>query len=433
MIQAETERCAGIDVGKQRLAVCVMAGPLAGEPVTEIREYATTNTELERLRDWLLEQGVTHVVMESTGSYWKPIFNVLEERLGVYLANAQEVKNRKGHKTDKKDAWWLAHLLRHAMIRPSYVPPRGLRELRDLTRRRKKMLGNATSERNRVEKVLQDANVKLSSALSDIFGVSGQQMLEALLEGKARPEEIAAFARGRAKQKVPEIIEALTGHRMSDHHRRLIRFSLDHLVFLEKQILELDEAIVGKITELGYLKEWELLRTLPGLQETSAASVLAEVGPEVGSFASSKHLGSWAGLCPGNNRSAGKEKGSKTNRGNHWLRAALTECAWAAAAKKNCFLKEKFWRIATKKQRKPPAVVAVAHTLLTLVYNVLSTRQPYQERGQPVLDEKKQQRLIRHHVKRLGKLGVRTRTVLISDPVPPAGSTQKKPTRTTKH
>lgn len=407
MISAEIERCAGIDVGKERLAVCIMVGPLAGEPRVEIREYGTTNTELEQLRDWLLAEGITDTVMESTGSYWKPVFNILEDKVRVYVANPQDVKNRKGHKTDKKDSWWLAHLLRHAMIRPSFVPPRGLRELRDFTRRRRKMIGHATAERNRIEKVLQDANVKLSSVLSDIFGASGQLMLEALLEGKAQPEQIAAFAKRRAKQKIPEIIAALEGHRMDDHHRKMIRFSLDHLEFLEKQIIRLDEEIAVKIKELGYVQEWELLQSLPGFQDMSAANVLAEVGPDMQPFPSSKHLGSWAGVCPGNNRSAGKSKGSKTTRGNRWLRAALTECAWGAAAKKDCFLREKFWRLATKKQRKAPAVVAVAHTLLMLVYQVLTTRRPYQERGQPILDEQQKQRIIRHHIRRLGKLGVK--------------------------
>jgi transposase len=406
MIQAEIERCAGIDVGRQRLAVCVMVGPLAEEPRVEIREYGTINPELERLRDWLKEEGVTHVVMESTGSYWKPIFHVLEDSVRVYLANAQEVKNRKGHKTDKKDSWWLAHLLRHAMIRPSFIPPRAIRELRDFTRRRKKIIGVATSERNRIEKTLQDANVKLSSALSDIFGVSGQLMLEALLEGNATPEQIAQLAQRRAKLKVPEIIASLEGHRMSDHHRKMIRFSLEHLRFLEQQISELDEEIAAKIREAGYIPQWELLQTIPGFQQASAANVLAEVGPDTQPFASQRHLSSWAGICPGNNRSAGKSKGSRTTRGNRWLRGTLTECAWAAAATKSCFLKEKFWRLATKKQRKAPALIAVSHTLLQLVYQVLSTGQPYQERGSLILNEKQKERVIRHHIRRLGKLGV---------------------------
>lgn len=411
MIAAEIERCAGIDVGKERLAVTVMVGPLAGEPRTETREFGTITAELNRLRQWLQAEGVTHVVMESTGPYWKPVFNVLEDTVKVYLANPHQVKNRKGHKTDKKDSWWLAHLLRHAMIRPSFVPPRGLRELRDLTRRRRKIIGVATSERNRVDKILQDANVKLSSALSDIFGVSGQLMLEALVEGKGTPESIAQFARRSAKRKIPEIIAALEGHRMSDHHRQMIRYSLEHLRFLEQHIQELDKQIVAKIEALGYTRQWQLLQTVPGVKENSAASVLAEVGPDMDQFGSEKNLSSWAGVCPGNNRSAGKNKGSKTTKGNRWLRGTLTECAWGASGKKNCFLKQKFWRLATQKQRKPPATMAIGHTLLVLCYQVLKSGRPYQERGLPVMDQNQRNRLIRHHVRRLGKLGIRVRSL----------------------
>lgn len=422
MISAEIERCAGIDVGKQHLAVCVLVGPLAGEPRAEFREFGTISAELERLGQWLQAEGVTHVVMESTGSYWKPIFNVLEDKVRVYLANPQEVKNRKGHKTDKQDSWWLAHLLRHAMIRPSFVPPRGLRELRDLTRRRRKMIGVGTSERNRVDKILQDANVKLSNALTDIFGVSGQLMLEALLEGKATPEQIAQFAKGSAKRKVPQIIAALEGHRMSAHHRQMIQYSLEHLRFLEEHIAELDEQIVAKIDALNYGSQWQLLQTVPGMKANSAASVLAEIGPDMSQFETEKHLSSWAGVCPGNNRSAGKNKGSKTTKGNRWLRGALTECAWGVSGKKNCFLKDKFWRLVSKKQRKPPATIAIAHTLLVLAYQVLKTGKPYQERGLPAMDEKQKNRLICHHVRRLGKLGIRVHSLPVAkNPKPRKG------------
>src|SRR6202023_2304291 len=201
MISAAIERCAGIDVGKKFLAVCVMVGPLEGEPRVEIRKFGTIRAELEGLRDWLKQEGVTQGGMESTGSYWKPVFNVLEEAVRVYLANPQEVKNRKGHKTDDKDGWWLAHLLRHAMIHPSFIPPRRIRELRDLTRRRARLQGAGTAEKNRVQKILEDANVKLGNVLSDVFGASGQLMLDALIEGKAAPEEIAQFAQRRAKKK----------------------------------------------------------------------------------------------------------------------------------------------------------------------------------------------------------------------------------------
>ncbi|MCU1235571.1 MAG: transposase family protein, partial [Candidatus Solibacter sp.] len=240
MICAAIERCAGIDVGKKWLSITIMIGPLDGEPRVVKRRYGVNVADLNRLRDWLVSESITHVVMESTGSYWKPIFNVLESSVKVYLANPQEVKNRKGHKTDDKDGWWLAHLLRHAMIRPSFIPPRPIRELRDLTRRRAKLNGAGAAERNRVQKVLEDANVKLGNVLTDVFGASGQLMLNALMEGEDNPEEIAQFAKGRAKKKIPQIAAALEGHQMSDHHRKLIRYSLEHMSFLEEQILELD-------------------------------------------------------------------------------------------------------------------------------------------------------------------------------------------------
>lgn len=413
MICASVERCAGIDVGKKFLAVCVMAGALEGEPRVERRRYGTNRADLESLRAWLQQEGVTHVVMESTGSYWKPVFNVLEEAVKVSLANPQEVKNRKGHKTDDKDGWWLAHLLRHAMIHPSFIPPRAIRELRDLTRRRKRLLGNGTAEKNRVQKVLEDANVKLGNALSDVFGVSGQLMLEALLEGHRPPEEIAQLAQRRAKKRIPEILAALEGHQMSDHHRKLIRYSLEHLGFLEDQIVALDGDIAEKIQQAGLETAWRLLQTVPGVQARSAANILAETGTDMTQFPSESHLSSWAGLCPGNNRTAGKNRSSHTTGGNPWLRSALTECAWAAAAKKNCFLKDKFWRITARSGgKKPPALVAVAHTMLRLIYQVLSTGQPYADKQAPPLGEEQKKRMIRHHLRRLGRLGIRVRTGL---------------------
>jgi transposase len=408
MISAAIERCAGIDVHKKFLAVCVMVGPLDGEPRVEKRRYGTTVAELNELREWLRGHNVTHVVMESTGSYWKPVFNVLEEAVKVYLANPQEVKNRKGHKTDDKDGWWLAHLLRHAMIHPSFIPPRVIRELRDLTRRRKRLLGNSTSERNRVQKILEDANVKLGSVLSDVFGASGQLMLDALLQGQATPEQVAQLAQRKAKKKIPQIIAALEGHQMSAHHRKMIRYSLEHLQFLEEQIIKLDDDIAVKIREGQLEPQWQLLQSVPAIRETSAASILAETGGEMTPFPSVKNLTSWAGLCPGNNRSAGKNKSSRTTGGNPWLRSSLVECSWAASVKRNCFLKEKFWRIVSKSREhnKGPALIAVAHTLLQLIFQVLSTGKPYVERGLPPLDERQRNRMIRHHVRRLGKLGI---------------------------
>src|SRR5215471_17495894 len=407
MISAAIERCAGIDVGKKFLAVCVMVGPLQGEPQVEIRQFGTIRSQLDALRDWLKQQGVTHVVMESTGSYWKPVFNALEDTVKVYLANPQEVKNRKGHKTDNKDGWWLAHLLRHAMIHPSFIPPRAIRELRDLTRRRKRLLGAGTSERNRVQKVLEDANVKLGNVLTDLFGVSGQLMLEALLKGQATPEEMAQFAKGRAKKKIPQLIAALEGHQMSDHHRRMIRYCIEHMRFLEEQIEQLDQDIGAKIREAGLEPQWRLVQSVPGVQETSAAAILAETGTDMTQFPSEKHLSSWGGICPGNNRSAGKNRSTHTTRGNRWLRGTLTECAWAAAAKNASSRTSSGGSAPKSGGKKAPAVIAIAHSLLILTYQVLSTGQAYQEKQAPVSDPRHKQRMIRHHIRRLGKLGVR--------------------------
>jgi len=421
MIAAEIERCAGIDVGKKWLAVCILVGPLNAEPRREIRRFGTNVADLEALRDWFRQEGITHAVMESTGSYWKPVFNILEGALTVYLVNPHQVKARRGHKTDNKDGYWQAHLLRHAMILPSFIPKRGIRELRDLTRRRKKLLGTASSEKNRVQKVLEDANVKLGNVLSDLFGVSGQLMLDALLRGKAQPQEIAQCAKRSARRKIPELIAALEQHGMSDHHRRVIRLSVDHMAFLEKQITELDEAIMAKIEEEDLVRQWELLQSVPGISPTSAATILAETGADMQQFGDEQHISSWAGVCPGNNRSAGKSKSSHTNKGNPWLRSALTECAQGAVRKKNCFLKDKFWRIATKHGgKRGPAVIAVAHTLLRFVFQVLATGQPYREQGASPLTPQQQERMIRHHIRRLGKLGVAVR-------VGPAPRTAPKP------
>jgi len=426
MIAAIIERCAGIDVGKKFVAICIMTGPADGEARSEIRNFGTTVAELKQAREWIVSNGRTHVILESTGSYWKPVFNILEGHVEVALANPEEVKARKGHKTDNKDAWWLAHLLRHGMVTPSFIPPSPQQELRDLTRRRRKLIQSAAAEKNRVSKVLEDANVKIGSVLSDVFGVSGQLMLEALLEGKADAAEVACFAKRRAKQKLPSIIAALEQHQMTDHHRTMIRLSLDHMRFLEEQLTVIDELIRQKIHEAGYEKQFELLRTLPAVEE-NAAAILAEMGPDPAPFPSAKHLGSWSGLCPGNNRSAGRSKSSHTTKGNRWLRAALAESAWGGSRMKEGHLRQKFWRIAAKgepKRSRPIAVVAIAHDLLKLAFFVLQRGTPYEEqRGKPMSDQQ-QQRLIRNHLRRLGKLGIR----LSPSPAPSPSKCRRKAT-----
>jgi transposase len=404
-MKAVVERCAGIDVGKTVLNVCVMTGPADLEPEVELGKFGTFNAELNRLRQWLLETGCTHVVMESTGSYWKPVYAALESSgIKVILANGEDVKARRGHKTDWNDCQFLANLLRHGMIRASFIPPQAIRDLRDLTRRRRQLIGDATSERNRVQKVLEEANIKLGSVLSDIFGVSGQLMLEKLLEGEPNMEAIANLAQRKARMKIPEIVQALEGHRLRDHHRRMLRLSLEHLAFLEQQISAIDAEALQLIQREGYQTAFDLLQSIPGVQQISAAALLAETGADMSVFPSEAQLSSWLGVSPGNRTSAGKNRSAAISRGNRWARTALVECAWAAVSKKDCHLKERFRKLCVKGRK--PALIAVAHSLAVIIHRTLHTGIPYQEPNQPAPDERKRQRLIRHYVRRLGKLGV---------------------------
>ena len=404
MIHAVMERCAGIDVARRQLNVCVLTGAAAEEPGKEFRQFGTHPAELETLRLWLKDRGCTHVAMESTGSYWKPVFEALEEDMTVLLANAEDIKGRRGHKTDWLDCEWIAHLLRHGLIRPSFIPPRAVRDLRDLTRRRRQLIADAASERNRVQKVLDEANVAIGRVLGDVFGVSGQLMLEKLLEGETDVRAIAELAQRSAKRKIPELLKVLEGHRMRDHHRRLIRLSFEHLAFLETQIAAIDGAIAGLLEESGLSRANDLLMSLPGVKETSAAAILAETGSDMSVFPTAGHLSSWAGVAPGNNVSGGTAKPSGISRGNRWMRTALVECAWGAAKAKDSPMKEQFARLSVKGRKK--ALVAVAHSLAILIYKVLATGEPWQPGNTRALEERKRQRLIRHYVRRLGKLGV---------------------------
>lgn len=327
------ERCAGIDVGKRFLFCCVLTGAANEEPHSQTLRFDATVPALERLREWLQAEGVTHVAMESTGSYWIPIFNVLENQFAIVLANPEEVKNRKGHKTDRNDAKHIADLLRHEHIRSSYIPPKPIRQLRDLTRRRIQLTQDATRERNRVQKLLEQVNVKIGNVLTDVFGVSGQDMILALLEGHSTPEQIADLARGQAQRKIPQLIEALEGHRMSDHCCLLIRSCLRHLGCLQEEIETLDDEILRRMRTPPFEPAFDLLQTVPGVGRLSAATILAETGTDLSPFPTPEQLASWAGLCPGNRESAGIQKGRQTTHGNPYLRTALVQCAWAATRK----------------------------------------------------------------------------------------------------
>jgi transposase len=408
MIPAIIERCAGIDVGKKFLAVCVTTGPANEEAQAEVRKFGTVRHELESLRKWLQSEGCTHVVMESTGVYWKPVLNILEDdrqyNLKVILANPQQVKAITGHKTDPHDARWLAHLLRHGMIRPSFIPPRAIRELRDFTRRRKQMIGIAADERNRVQKVLEDANVKIGDVLSDVFGLSGQLMLEALVnglggDGPPSAFDIAQLARGHAKKKLNELTAALEGHQMRDSHRTLIRHAMRHMAFLAEEIEALDQDIAALIGQANLTPAYELLQTIPGIKSQAAATILAESGPDMKQFPKAANFSSWSGLAPGNNESAGKKKRAPAMKGNPHIKTALVEAAWSATRTNQSEFQDRYQRLRPKIGHKR-AIVASAHTLALRIYEVLESALPYQPYG-GTLTPCSVNRLVRHHTRRL--------------------------------
>lgn len=405
MIPAVIEHGAGIDVGRKFVDVCLMVGAAQAEPKQETRRFSTLNEDLERMHQWLKENHVTHAAMESTGSYWRPIYNILDDgEMEIVLANSQHVKNLRGHKTDRNDARWIAHLLRHAMIRPSFIPNRETRELRDLTRRRKQMVSCAAEERNRVQRVLQEANVQLGTVLSDVFGESGLHMLDALMNPDATPEQIAELSVRQARKKIPLLKKALEGHRMTDHHRKLIRHSMEHLAFLEEEIAELDNEISGHVKAHAALrKATELAQSVTGIKEIAAAAIIAETGADIKQFPDGGKLSSWVGTCPGNNITGGKRKSAPARKGNPWACRALVECAWSATRKKGSEA-QRYYEHLKHGHKHKPALVATAHLLTLQLYEALATGAPYVEKSQGELPPSKVQRLVRHHSRRLTKL-----------------------------
>jgi len=387
----------GLDVHKETVVGCVMGSGIK----KEIRTFSTMTGDLFRLKGWLSEKGITHVAMESTGPYWKPVFNVLEDSFEVILVNARHIKNVPGRKTDVKDSEWICKLLRSGLLAASFVPPQGIRELRDLTRYRRKLTQTISSEKNRIQKVLEDANVKISSVLSDTFGVSGMEMIEAIMEGNLSVEQISELAKGRLKSKKAEIKESLVGN-FRDHHRFMIQASLGQIGSLEKTIADLDQEIDRKLE--GYHQEYELLQTIPGVKEQGAASIIAEIGVDMDTFPSEGHLSSWAGMSPGNNESAGKKKSGKTTHGNKNLRAILTQCAWAASKTKNTYLSAKYHSLVGRRGKKR-ALIAVGHKILIMAYHILKNGVPYKELGKHYLIHRREDKIVKSHVKRLQDIG----------------------------
>lgn len=405
MISAVREKCAGLDVHRDSVVACLMWGPAQGEAQWEIEKFGSTVGELEKLKAWLEARTCQEVVAESTGPYWEPVLHVLEGSCKFRLANPQEVKNRKGHKTDKKDAWWLAHLFRHDMIRASYLPARPVRELRMLTRRRRELVRSAAQEKNRVQKLLEQSSIKLRSVLSDVFGASGAAMLDALiLQGESDPQQLAALAKGSLTKKKEQIAAALEGFHLPAAHRFLIRQTLEHLAGILQQIDELELEIERYIqAHPQFAQSAKLLESIPGFNQVSAAETVAEVGPDVKAFASAAKLSSWAGVCPGNHESAGKRTTSRTTKGNPYLRATLNQSAWASSHQMGSSFQARYRHFSPKLQHKG-AIIAVAHALVYAIYNVLTYQRPYRQVAMAEIGEAQAKRLIRHHQHRIKHL-----------------------------
>jgi transposase len=397
------ERVCGLDVHKQTVAVCVRVPGSKGTRAQHVRTFGTTAAELLALRDWLEAHGVTHVAMESTGVYWKPIYYVLEERFACLLVNAAHVKQVPGRKTDIKDCEWIAQLLEHGLLRGSFVPPAPIRELRDLTRYRKVLIQDRTREANRLHKLLEDAGIKLASVATDVLGVSGRAMLDALVHGTTDPDVLAELARGKLRAKLPALRQALAG-RFRPHHAFLVSQLLAHLDYLDEMITTLSERIEAAIAP--FADELARLDTIHGVARRTAEVLIAELGVDMRQFPSDRHLASWAGVCPGNNESAGKHKSGKTRRGNRWLRAALTEAALAAIRTSNSAFAAPYRRIMRHRGHKK-AVTAVAHAMLVTAYHLLARQTTYQELGADYFDRRHAERVTRRAVQALERQGYR--------------------------
>lgn len=398
-------RVAGMDVHKDTIVVCIRIVDAAGKVKEIIRTFGTMTDDLLALLDWLVQNQVTHIAMESTGVLWKPVWNLLEAGTWeMLLVNPKELKHVPGRKSDVGDSQWIAHLLACGLLKSSYVPKRGQRDLRDLTRQRAQLAGEHTRCVNRIHKVLQDANVKLSSVATDVMGVSGREILEALVKGNDDPNELAELARGKLRAKLPELKRALQG-RVTPHHQFMLEQLLEHVAHLEQQLAAFSARIEEGLRPFVDEATFDRLDAIPGVNRQVIENVIAEIGSDMTVFPSSDHLSSWAGLCPGNEESAGKRKRSRIRKGNVWLRRTLTQAAWAAARKKDSYFQAQYRRLAGRRGRKR-AVIAVGHSLLEVIYQLLKhLNLEYKDLGAGHFDNLDPKRLCRHLVKRLESLG----------------------------
>lgn len=392
------EVCCGLDVHKKIVTACVL---WASSRRRQTREFGTFTRELLEMTDWLRSCGVTHVALESTGVYWKPVWNLLEGQFEVMLVNAQHIKAVPGRKTDQKDSEWIADLLQHGLLRASFVPPTPIRELRDLTRYRASLAQEINRIANRIQKVLEDANIKLASVATDALGASGRTMLEAIVGGEKDSERLAEMARGKLRNKIPELQEALQG-RISTHHRFLLRELLDHLSFVESKMRRIEQEVEERLGP--FQSEVARLCTIPGVDHVTAWGLLAEIGWDMSQFPNAQHLASWAGLCPGSHESAGKRKSGKIRKGSLWLRRCLCQGAWAVSTKKNNYLSALYRRLAARRGTKR-ATIAVAHNLLVIAYYILRDGTCYRDLGPDYFDRLNPEGLRRRLTKRLEGLG----------------------------
>jgi transposase len=394
-------RCAGLDVHKKRILACVRTADKSGPVERQVKTFGTTTGDLMVLSDWLRSHGVTHVAMESTGIFWKPVYAILEGSFTLLVVNAAHMKAVPGRKTDVRDCEWIADLLAHGLLKGGFIPPVEIRDLRDLTRYRTSLVGERTREVNRLHKLLETANIKLTSVATDVMGVSAQAMLQALLEGTTDPDVLANLAKGTLRKKLPELKKALEG-RFTAHHRLFLATILGHIDFLDETIAGLGKEITTYMAP--FQKEAEMLDEVMGISVRVAETIISEIGVNMDAFPTDKHLASWAALCPGNNESAGKHKSGKTRKGNAYLKRVLTEAANACANSKTSYLGARYQRIAKRRGRKK-AIVAIAHSILVISYHILKYKTPYYDLGLDYFDKLNKQHLVKYHQKRLQNLG----------------------------
>lgn len=398
------ERCAGLDVHKDTVVACVRVPGEDGARFQETRTFGTTTPELLTLLDWLRSWGVTLVGMESTGIYWRPVYYLLEDHMECWLLNAQHLRNVPGRKTDVKDAEWICQLVEHGLVRASFVPPRDIRELRDLTRYRKAQIEERTREVQRLEKTLQDAGIKLSSVASKVLGVSGRLMLDALISGTHDPEVLAELAKGQLRNKLPALREALQG-RFTGHHALIVGRQLAHIDFLDEAIAELSHQVDEVIAP--FANKVALLDTIPGVDKRTAELLIAEIGADMSVFPTHRHLASWAGICPGQNESAGKKRSGKTRKGSKWLRAGLTEAAKAASRSKGTYLNAQYQRLRGRRGHQK-ATIATAHSILVAAWHILSREVEYADLGEDYFIRRQAEHTERYRnrlIRQLEKLG----------------------------